>query len=270
MLNITTTLLSASDYNLDDSSSYCNTIENEYQPHIHSQRHFISIGPEYNYIKRTREGGVRQSGNTIGLRANYDYISRYCFYVGAQAYYGTGTLNGNSGYDTKIKSKWVDQLVEGYLGYTFQGKESPNFSFTPYAGFGYICEANKFGSPSPLHLKFTTKFRYFAYGFISSAMVLPYLKIGLNGRFRSPYDPKCKVSNDPDFENITQIVGEHLQYRIELPITYLANLICGHCQISVTPFYEERKYEGRRNYPFDFFKTSYRMYGFNLQAVFTF
>src|SRR5690606_30325328 len=42
----------------------------------------LSLAPEYYHIQRTRNGGTKQSGNAGGLRLTYDYLKRYCVYVG--------------------------------------------------------------------------------------------------------------------------------------------------------------------------------------------
>lgn len=236
----------------------------------YSKGHILTLAPEYYFLKRTRDGGTKQTGSVFGGRASYDYIKRYNIYVGAQAFYGYGILNGHSGTDEKIKSHWNDEQVEAYLGYTFQCKNFPHFSFTPFGGYGYFRESNKFVSPSPLHLKFITQFGYFAYGFLSSAMVHPCISLGLNARFRTPWQPKCKISNDPEFDDVKLVVGEHLQYRIEVPIAYHSKFICNLIEFGLMPFYEMREYGGRENFPFDFFKTKIQIFGIDLKLIYRF
>lgn len=235
------------------------------------QGNILTIAPEYYYLKRNREGGTKQSGNLFGIRASYDYIKRYNFYVGARGFYGSGILNGHTGGEgNKIRSRWTDEQVEGYLGYTFQAKNPPQFSFTPFGGYGYFREINKFISPSPLHLKFTTQFGYFAYGFLSNAIITPCWSIGLNARFRTPWNPKCKVSDDPDFDDALLQIGNRLQYRIELPIVYKRKFIYDCIEFGLMPFYETRTYGGHENFPFDFIETKIKIYGINLQVIYRF
>lgn len=258
----------------DFPNSYYSQEDDEYcgcpEEHRHVESNIVTIAPEYYYLKRDRDGGTKQSGSSGGIRVSYDHIKRYKFYWGGQAFYGTGILDGHTGSGDKIRSRWTDEMVEGYLGYTFQTKAAPYFSFTPLGGCGYFCEINRFISPSPLHLKFTTSFGYFAYGFLSSAMVTPCLSVGLNARFRTPWETHCKVTDDPEFDDIKQLVGEKLQYRIEVPIVYQKKFICGLVEFGLMPFYEVREYGGRENFPFDFFKTKINIYGINFQGIYRF
>lgn len=232
--------------------------------------HTISLGPEVYYAKRSRNGGTKQHGTPVGVRLTYDYIKRYCFYVGGQAFYGTGTLDGHTGSGSKIRSRLTDAQIEGSVGYTLQMKCSPYFAFTPYIGYGYFQEINKFTPPSPLIVKYTIQYNYLAFGFLSSVTINPCFTAGLNARFRSPWETHCKVTDDPDFENFRQKVGDRIQFRIELPLTYTGDLLCNWLQISLVPFYERRLYGERENYPFDFFKTTFNIYGANLQFILRF
>lgn len=234
------------------------------------EANIVTVAPEYYYLVREREGGTKQHGNLGGIRVSYDHIKPYRLYWGGQAFYGAGTLNGHTGSGSDIRSRWTDEMVEGYLGFTLQAKEAPYFTFTPFGGYGYFRETNKFVSPSPLHLKFTTSFGYFAYGFLSNVMVTPCLSVGLNARFKTPWGPRCEVTGDPEFEDIKQYVGEELQYRLELPIVYQGKFVCGLLEFGLMPFYETREYGGRENFPFDFFKTTLRIYGINFQVIYRF
>lgn len=230
----------------------------------------ISIGPEIYRVSRTRAGGTRQKGNAAGIRITYDRIKRYHYYLGAQLFYGTGTLHGQSGFGEKIRSRLTDSLIEGNAGYTFQAKCLPHLSFTPFAGYGYFNEENKFVPPTNLRVKFTTQFHYISFGFLSSVYVLPCFTIGINGRFKWPLEAHCKVANDPDFNKVHQIVGDKLHYRIELPITYFGSLLWNSFEIAFVPFVDERLYGERENFPFDFFKTRLSIYGANLQFIYRF
>jgi len=230
----------------------------------------VTIAPELYHVDRKREGGTRQKGEALGVRLSYDRIKRYKFYVGAQLFYGSGILRGHSGNDSRIRSRLIDKQIEGNLGYTFQSKCFPHVAFTPFAGYGYFRESNKFSPPSPLSLTFTTQFRYVSFGFLSSVYVLPCLTVGVNARFRWPWEARCKVSNDPEFNTIHQIVGDKLHYRIELPITYFGAFLYNGLELGIMPFYEQRLYGARENFPFDFFKTRYTIYGVDLQLIYRF
>jgi hypothetical protein len=253
-------------YSGDDD--YC--CPSDDQPSCCFRGHIFALGPEFYHIKRTREGGTRQSGNAIGVRANYDHIKRYKIYWGGQAFYGSGILKGHALDGDKIRSRFTDRQIEGSLGYTFAGKEAPYFSFTPYVGYGYFWEKNKFLNPSPLLVTFTTRFPYMPFGFLSSAMINPCFKVGLNARFKYLWNPKCKISGDADFEDVDLQVGEHIQYRIELPVGYFLQCLCNGLEITAIPFYERRWYGGKPNFPFDFAETKLKIYGLTLQLVYQF
>lgn len=233
-------------------------------------RHSFSIGPEIYRVKRDRAGGAKQRGNSAGVRAIYNNIKRYHIYLGAQLFYGTGILRGHAGNEDKIRSRYTEKQIEGNLGYTFQAKCFPHVSFTPFAGYGYFRDVNNFSPPSPLPVKFTTQFRYISFGFLSSVYALPCMTIGINARFKWPWQTRCKVTDDPDFNTIRQIVNDQLHYRIELPIIYFGCFLRDHFEFSVIPFFEKRIYGARENFPFDFFKTTFTLYGANLQVIYRF
>lgn len=230
----------------------------------------IAIAPEFSWLKRKREGGTSQDGPLYGIRVQYDHIKRYKFYWGVQGYYASGSVDGHTGNDSKIKSRWTDEMIEGNFGYTFQYKYCPHYSFTPFVGAGYFRETNKFGDPSPIHLKFITQLPYISYGFLSSITFRNCFSIGVNARFRTPWEVKCHVKDDPDFDTIKLNVGEELQYRIELPLYYRQALFCSFFELGLVPFYEKRAYGGRENYPFNFFETHVTLYGFNIQLLIRF
>ena len=241
-------------------------------PHsLHFRRgHSISIGPEIYRVNRDRDGRAKQKGNSAGIRATYDHIKRYRLYLGAQLFYGTGILRGHTNGDDKIRSRYTEKQIEGNVGYTFQTKCFPHVSFTPFTGYGYFRDVTKFSPPSALKVKFTTQFRYISFGFLSSAYVLPYMTVGINARFKWPWQTRCKVTDDPDFDTIRQIVDDQLHYRIEIPVTYFGCFLRDHFEFAIVPFFEQRRYGARENFPFDFFKTTFTLYGANLQLIYRF
>jgi len=230
----------------------------------------FSLAPEIYRLHRFRKGGTRQHGTLCGVRAGYDFIKRYNFSFGIQAFYGRGTLRGKTSQNLSSRSHWSDEQIEAYAGYTFQTKTPLCFSFTPFGGYGYFREINQFISPSPVKFRSTTQFDYFLYGFLSSANVTPCTKIGVNARFRTPWDQKCKVSKDPENEDTTQRIGDSFQFRIELPVRYHTPWGCNHFEIGIMPFYEQRLYEGRIGYPENYLRTKIIIYGIDLQLVFQF
>lgn len=224
------------------------------------RRHQFSIGPEIYHLERERKGGTRQSGTLYGINMGYDRLKRYGWYWGIEASYAKGTLKGHTGTDAKISSKFTDQWLEARFGYTFQQKDCLELAFTPFAGIGYAQENNNFKHPSPLPIHFRTRFGFATWGFLSWAHVLEKWEVGLNFHMRIPYDPECRASHDPSHDPVTQKIGERLQYRVELPITYRA--FCNErFVLTLDPFYEYRLYGTHVNYPFDYFKTNLRLWG---------
>ena len=248
----------------------CDTTCSSYHSLHFKRANSFSIGPEIYRVIRKRAGGTKQEGNSAGVRLTYDRIKRYHYYLGAQLFYGTGILHGHSGGGDKIRSRLTDQQIEGNAGYTFQLKCFPHVSFTPFAGCGYFKEINKFTPPTDLTVKFNTQFRYISFGFLSSVYVLPCLTVGINARFKWPWQIRCKITDDPDYDTIRQLVKNELQYRIEFPITYFGCFLPNSIEVSLVPFYEQRLYGARENFPFDFSKTKLTFFGANLQLIYRF
>jgi hypothetical protein len=227
--------------------------------------HQLYIGPEFYYIQRSRKGGTRQSGGLYAGKIGYDYIKRYRFYVGAEALYGQGTLEGHSGAGNKLKSFFTDMYAEGRVGYTLQQKEGYRFSLTPFIGGGYAEEKNNFIKPSPLTVHFRTYFTYAVGGFLSQMSWNRCFDIGVNFKVKYMIDARSKVSHDPEVENVKMLVKNEMHYRIELPLTYHY----GECfWLSLVPFYEYRHYGNQPNYPFDFLETRLKLYGATLKLMY--
>lgn len=240
------------------------------RPLHHCKGSSLTLSPEIYHVKRKREGGTSQNGESFGIRVNYDYIKRYNIYLGLQAFYGRGVLHGHNGNRDKLRSRLTTRLGEGNLGYTFQMKCFPHLSITPFAGFGNFKETNSFSPPSPLQVKFTTKFNYVSFGFLSSSFVAPAFSVGLNARLKYPLDTKCKITGDSSNQTFKQIVGDKIHWRIELPVTYFGMGLCRGLEAALMPFYERQLYGARENYPFDFFKTTYSIYGIDIQIIYRF
>lgn len=233
--------------------------------------HHFFIGPEFYSVDRHRAGGTKQHGLLYGGRILYDHLHRYSFYWAVEGAMARGDLTGKSSGKAKLKSTMRDRSIEGRLGYTFEWKRFHRVSLTPFIGIGSLEENNDYKSPSPLHLHFRIAYNYATAGVVSSFYPTECLKIGLNVKVRYLIDPKCKISNDPEFCSSSLKIGnDDLQYRIELPVTYdygMYNFRCIASKISfvATPFYETRIYGGWMGYPFDFMKTRLNNYGMTLQ-----
>lgn len=137
---------------------------------------------------------------------------------------------------------------------------------TPFAGIGYFIEKNNFLDPSPIPANFKTRFVYFVTGFLTQIHFCNQFEIDLNFKTKFPFAPKCKVTNDPENEAVDQRIGDRFQYQVDLPLTYHA--FCkGRLGISLIPFYEYRNYGSHPNFPFNFIKTHFNIWGiaFGLQ-----
>lgn len=218
------------------------------------------IAPEWYRVKREKKGGAVQDGNLWGVRIGCDRLKRYSWYAGAEASYAYGHLNGHVGSGDKITSHFTDALLEGRFGYTFQQKCGWKAALTPFVGIGYLMEKNHFVKPSELHIHFQTHCPYAATGFLSRVYLWEQFEAGLNLKVRFPFEPRCHTSHDEDHENCIQNIKERIQYRIELPFTY--RFSCdGPWAVSLTPFFEYRRYGSHPNFPFNFFRTKFTIWG---------
>lgn len=229
--------------------------------------HRFLFGPEVYHVHRDREGGTKQNGWLGGGRFLYDHMRRYTFYWGVEGAFAQGGLKGKSGSQARLKSHMRDRSIESRFGYTFQYKHDHKFALTPFFGVGYLIEENNFKHPTVLHLHFKTSYRYLTAGFIASATIFHKLDVSLNVKLRYLLDPKCKITNDPEFDRAQlNIDNNAIQYRIELPITYAYSTL----SFVTTPFYESRCYGKNAGYPFDFLRTRLFNYGLTMQAFIAF
>ncbi len=227
------------------------------------------IGPEIYYMKRLKEGGAEQGGTLYGIRGGYDHVRRYKLYWGLEAFWATGSLQGNVR-EEKLKSQFTDINVEARVGYTLQSKCWRCASLTPYVGLGYFWEKNNYQDPSPLHIHFKNQFSYVPLGFLSQIFIVPNFSLGLNFKVRYILEGKQHVSHDPKHDHMTQNYDEKLQYRVELPATYFFCWKCHPLGVSLVPFFEYRHYGHRANFPFDFLDTKLKLYGATLKLLYLF
>ncbi|KAF3362433.1 Uncharacterized protein PHSC3_001033 [Chlamydiales bacterium STE3] len=240
----------------------CDT--NHYLPNKYP--HKIYVGPEFYHVHRTRQGGSKQKGWIYGVRAGYDYIKRFNLYWGGDVFWGQGPLKGHSP-TSKLKSTFTDTSVEGRFGYTVQNKYFRHITFTPYVGYGYFEETNKFRKDAPLRIKFKNRFQYATTGFFSSVELNTNMALGLNFKTKFPYDTKCRVS-DAEVGGKTLGVKDKWHYRVELPLTYWTYKCNRVVELACIPFYEYRHYGKRENFPFDFLDTKLRIYGVSFQIAY--
>ncbi len=224
------------------------------------------LGPEVYGVERLKEGGVKQTGTLVGVRAGYDFIKRYRFYFGTDVLWAQGILNGKS-QGNKIKSRLTDTNIEARLGYTIQSKHWRCASLTPYTGFGYFWENNHFEHPTPLPIHFNNRFSYVPFGFLSQIFLTPRLSIGLNVKFRYLISSEVFASHDPEQDDVTQKYNEKLQYRIEMPLDFFYCWRGTSLGLGLVPFYECRPYGKMANFPFDFLETRFHLYGATLKLL---
>lgn len=229
----------------------------------------VFIGPEIYDVKRTKEGGVEQSGILYGFRLGLDHIKSRRFYWGADLLWASGTLEGKSN-EAKIKSQLTDANIELRLGYTFETQLWKPVLLTPFFGVGYFQEKNFYRHPTPLTIHFDNQFTYVPFGFFSQIFFTPHFSAGVNIKVRYLLEGDQKVSNDPEHDSVIQYYNEKFQYRIELPLTSFFCLGTTETALSLVPFYEYREYGHRANFPFDFFATTFRLYGATLKLCYLF
>lgn len=234
-----------------------------FSENLNLDRNQFSIGPEWYYAQRTKEGGTKQDGNLFGVYLSYDRLKRYGCYWGGDINYAEGTLDGHSRAGRKLRSRLLDACFEGRLGFTFQQQKGCQVGATPFIGIGYFIEENNFINPSPIPAHFKTRFTYFTAGFLTQIHFSNQFEMGLNFKAKVPFAPRCKVSNDPDNEPVDQRIGQRFQYQADFPITYYAFCKC-QLGISMTPFYEYRNYGSHPNFPFNFIKTHFNIWGIKL------
>lgn len=228
-------------------------------PEVHAHRFYI--GPEIYGVKRNREGGTRQSGTVFAGKLGYEHIKRCRLYWGFEALYGGGRLTGENANGDKIRSNFTDTWVEGRFGYTFQQKCGYKLALTPYVGGGYAEETNKFIHPTVIKVKFRTYYPYACVGFLSTANITERWMAGINFKAKFIFDAKNRITNDPEYDSVTQLIRNRTHYRVELPISYYPCACSDRWMISLIPFYEYRRYGSLPGFPFDFVETTYNLYG---------
>lgn len=221
----------------------------------------ISLGPEIYHIKRIRKGGTRQHGMMVGVRASYDRIGRYKWYVGFESAWAQGILKGGNKLRESLKSRFTDGMVEGRFGYTLQAKTGLCASLTPFIGAGYFVEKNHYIHPSKVHLCFCNTFWYLAFGGYSRIYINPYFSAGLNVTGKYSLDGKVRVTRDPEFEDTTLHYEHKMQCRVAIP--FALDFFCSNYQIgfTVSPFYEFRHFGGQNQVPFNFNDTRLKVHG---------
>lgn len=240
---------------------------------LHAE-HIFSVGPEFYYLKRVREGGTEQSGRMDGLRVGYDRIVDNSWYLGGEFFASQGRLKGDSSYGRPLHSVLKDLIYEGRLGYTFSMQPvtypSHRSFFTPFGGYGHFHETNAFKAPSPIPFTFVDTFNYFVAGFLSGINFNPLLSMGINFKVDFMIDPTSKVEDDPLYEDITLKMKKEINVRLDIPFAYRFCFLKRSSMVLLAPFYEFRHFGGQVGFPFDFIDTKFYLVGAKLQLGLTF
>lgn len=232
--------------------------------------YLITFGPETYVFIREREGGTHQNGRIDGLRITFDRIKSYGWYIGAEYFYAGGELKGKTGRGSPLRSNLTDQIYEIRLGITFENSLKRGYFFTPFGGWGYFEEKNAFYIPSPLPCTFTDTFNYIAAGFLSGVNFNSLLSMGINFKVKFMQNGKSKVSEDPLMDDVTLLMKNELQLRLDVPFA------CHPCKtllgtgFLLSPFFEYRHFGGREGFPFNFADTKFYLYGARFALTYRF
>jgi len=232
---------------------------------IHARYLEFYAGPEISYLERQRQTGTHQEGQINGLRVGVDRIKRHGFYLGADYLYGCGEIEGKNSREKAIFSNFSNEIIEVRLGYCLQHDWPKKQFFIPFGGWGSFTQSNQFIPPTEMICTFTEHFNFFVVGFLSGFNFTPLLSMGINFKVRFMQNSACDITDDPYFDDITMIVKDSTQYRLELPFVCKSRGPWLLTKIALIPFYELRQFGGRESFPFDYIETKYHLYGANLK-----
>ncbi len=227
--------------------------------------HFISLGPESYYIKRKKDGGSWQDGWINGARISYERWKKCGFYWALDGYWAAGSIEGKTKSKKKLKSYLTDYQIEGRIGYSYAFPKSTRVRWIPYAAYGKFCSKNDFKKPSPIPYKITNEFEYYAAGIKTLVQITSCIYGGIHFKYKYPEEPKCKITDDPDYDSLSLTMGRKAQYEIELPFLFLKNWHGKSLALNLTPFYRKRKYGFQENFPFDCIETRFDIWGIRCQ-----
>ncbi len=232
--------------------------------------HAFSLGPEVYYLKRTKEGGSWQDGWLYGVSGTYERWPCKGFYWAADGYWATGEIEGKTASGNRLKSTLTQSQIEGRLGYSYCFNCCKSLFLAGYGAYGYFSNENSFKKPSPIPCTFNDNFDYGALGILTQWHFRECWSAGLHFKALFMNESKCNVTDDPDYQNLTQIIGCENQYELYLPLTYSFCWNGFRAETILSPFYRYRHFGFQENFPFDYFDTTYHIYGakLTLQVVF--
>lgn len=222
------------------------------------------IGPEVYYLKRKKKGGTRQDGYLGGVRAFYERRHNRGLYWAIDALYSYGSIPGKTKSGKPIKSHLTETEIEGRFGYSLCFHRYPNFSFTPYGGYGgYYCK-NDFKPPSPLCCVFHDKFDFALGGFVATKRIKQNWEVSLDFQVKYMLNGCSKVTHDPIYSNSSIKIHNEVQYEGTLPIIYTTCWKQRPLKINFGPFFRYRHFGGMITFPHDFIDTRFYSYGAHL------
>lgn len=223
--------------------------------------HLFSAGPEVYRITREKKGGSAQDGWMIGIHGTYERLHHYGFYWAIDGYWAKGNIEGETRSGKILKSDLTDRQIEGRFGYSLCFPICQKLRFVPYGGYGSFNSINKFKKPSPIPFKSETNFDYWLGGIITLYDISSCWDMGINLKYKYPLEPKSKISDDPDYDDMKLHIGTEIHYEIEVPFRYYHCWRGKNASVSFTPFYRFRHYGEQENSPFDSIDTRFHIAG---------
>ena len=221
-------------------------------------------------MTRERKGGTEQNGMMKGMRLTYDRIKPAAWYVGADIFTAEGPLQGHNARGRTLNSTIKDTIYEGRLGFTLCHGGPRRTFITPFGGYGYFRETNKFRDPSPIPYTFVETFNYIAVGFLSGVNFTPLLSMGVNFKVEFMLNGKSHVKDDPLQEPINLKFKNEINTRLEIPLIYRFSAWKRRFSAIVAPFYEFRHFGGQQGFPFDYIDTKFYLIGARASLGFAF
>ena len=245
--------------------SLCTSLCAERPDCARPQRFFAAF--ETSYLDRERGGGSWQEGLLYGGHIGWDRVKPRGFYWGVDAYYLSGTLMGAASNGLYAESRFQTSEVEGRLGWTFAFSCCWRPTITPFVGYGYYSDTNRFHCDCPIQVRFGASYDDLVLGFLSSCSPNCYFTFGLNAKVGLMNQGRNRINGDPTTRPVSQTTGDRPQYTVEVPLTLYPCRACRCLEVALVPFYRLRHFGERENYPFDFFETCLSYYGARVELA---
>ncbi|MCB1149152.1 MAG: hypothetical protein KDK48_03225, partial [Chlamydiia bacterium] len=221
----------------------------------------IRIGPESYHLTRIRAGGTEQRGLLGGVSGTVERRKRNGIYAAADGYYASGILRGHTRVNKDLDSRYHEAAIEGRAGFTIHSCYARRFDATPYLGYGYFTAKNALRPPSPIAVVFHDDYEYLAAGCLTRIVLNEHFSLGVNFTSQFSFGGKSRVTDDPILPDQELKMGEVMQFEGELPVRYVGCCMGWPITSTLGFFYRYRWYQGRENFPYDFFETRFHIYG---------